>query len=70
MNCPYCNLNMEKGYLQSSHPAFWAEKKKKLFFTPDEVGDIKVTVGIWNGSFSDAWVCRKCKKMIVDLTIE
>ena len=31
MICPYCNVNMEKGYLQSAHPAFWGEKKKKLF---------------------------------------
>ena len=30
MICPYCNVNMEKGYLQSAHPAFWGEKKKKL----------------------------------------
>ena len=70
MICPYCNVNMEKGYLLSAHPAFWSERKKKLFFHPDDEGDIAVTKGIWNGSFADAWVCRKCGKMIVDLTIE
>ena len=70
MICPYCNANMEKGYLQSSHQAIWSGKKKKICFLPDEEGDIKVTKGIWNGSFADAWVCRKCGKMIVDLTIE
>ena len=70
MICPYCNMSMEKGYLQTARPAHWSEKKKKVSFTPDAEGDIKVTEGFWNGSFADAWVSRNCKKMIVELKIE
>ncbi len=69
MICPYCNMNMKKGYLQSARPSLWSDKKKDLFFTVDKSYDIKVTKGYWTGCYADAWVCRRCKKMIVDLDI-
>lgn len=67
MECPYCKMNMRKGYLQSARRAFWGQEKKKHFITPDPEYDIPVTKGYWAGCYADAWVCRRCKKLIIDL---
>lgn len=64
MNCPYCNSEMEKGFIQSGRPVFWAVKKRRIFFLPDN--DLEVTSGFWNGCFATAFLCRNCKKIILD----
>ena len=67
MNCPYCNTKMQKGYLQSSHPFFWGVRKRKISFTASEEGDIKVSVGFWNGCTAESWYCAGCNKLITEV---
>ncbi len=31
MNCPYCNIEMEKGVIQSEQEIAWKRKKALLF---------------------------------------
>lgn len=66
MNCPYCNSEMEKGYLQSPRPVFWSRKSKNLF-TAAGSGDIRLTKWGWNCYNDKAYVCKGCGKMIIDL---
>lgn len=66
MKCPYCNQEMENGFVQSARDIFWGEKKHKLFFTPNEK-EVKLAIGGLNGCIINAYYCRDCKKIIIDL---
>ena len=60
MNCPYCNKEMEKGYIQSRDGLGWNAKKR--------------IVSALSGTFADqdlgkavvAFRCKECKKMVID----
>ncbi|MGE5494433.1 MAG: PF20097 family protein [Burkholderiales bacterium] len=68
MKCPYCNGEMEQGYLQSSRPVFWSRKNKQVFTVPSASrGDISLTKYGWNCSKDKAYLCRSCKKIVIDL---
>ena len=65
MKCPYCNEEMERGYLKSSQRIHWG-KEKALGFLPD---DIKLTKDFWKGFFEgfyvEAYHCRHCGKIVI-----
>ena len=67
MKCPYCNHEMEHGYIKSSQRMYWG-KEEKLGFLPD---DIKLTKNFWNGFFEGNFVeshhCSHCKKIVISL---
>ena len=70
MLCPYCGEEMGKGLVQSARTIFWSRKKKKLFFIPNESeGDVVIAGGA-NGSIKEAYLCKTCNKVTVDLTKE
>lgn len=62
MKCPFCDNEMENGYIQSARDIFWGRKKHKLFFMNDE---ISIASG-WNGSTKEAYACKVCQKIIID----
>jgi len=73
MKCPYCQNEMEKGYLQSRDGLAWTGKKHLISaFSPyfsdavslssDGVSAAPKTV--------DAYLCRSCKKVIIDYSTE
>lgn len=68
MKCPYCDSEMERGFLQGPKGVFWSDKARRLDFYPRELrGDI-VIAGEWErSSGDDAWLCRKCGKLVVDV---
>lgn len=71
MKCPYCNEEMEKGYIRSSHYMFWG-KEKELGL---DVNDIRLShrsvkefaKGFFKGFFVESYHCGKCNKIIVSL---
>jgi hypothetical protein len=68
MKCPYCDKEMIPGYLQGPRGVFWTDKAKNFFFFPRETkGDI-VIAGTWGRSSGDnAYLCRSCGKIIIDV---
>lgn len=67
MLCPYCGKEMEKGLIQSARPIFWSIKKKKMFFIASSAqGDISIAKG-GNGCVREAFLCKDCNKIQVDL---
>lgn len=67
MKCPYCDGEMEQGYINSSQRMFWG-KEKELGFV---YGNIKLSKnpmrGFFCGHYVPSWYCDKCRKIIVSL---
>lgn len=65
MKCPNCNNEMEKGVLQSGQIILWAKKKHHLSLNAKE-GDVELGKNYMGGCSLPAYICRSCKKVIVD----
>ncbi len=68
-NCPYCNEEMEMGYIQCRDGICWTEKKRLVAALPS-LSKASVRLGMENGLFSgviaEAYLCRACKKIVID----
>lgn len=69
MKCPYCNEEMEVGYIQSRDNLSW-NKKKKLVASLSFLGKDSIILSqdgsMFSGSDVIAYNCTKCEKMIID----
>ena len=65
MTCPYCETEMEQGFIQGIRGVIWSKYKKRLFLIAED-DDIDIATGFWFGSYAAACHCRKCKKIIID----
>ena len=65
MKCPYCQDEMEKGYLQSAREVSFMTHLHKFSFRPGE-GEISLTEKNWTSPRCAAWCCRRCHKIIID----
>ena len=68
MICPYCQKEMEKGFLQSRDGLAWTSKKHKIAAFSCYTSDA-VTLSTDNSiapKTLDAYLCRTCKKVIID----
>ncbi len=66
MKCPYCDSDMERGYLQSKSPIIWCERKRHLAKIPTNPRDIGVSDGELTGFYAEAFYCRACNRMITE----
>jgi hypothetical protein len=57
---------MENGFVQSARDIFWGGKKHKLFFKPSNDNEFIIADG-WNGCAINAYCCRDCEKIIINL---
>ena len=64
MNCPYCGKPMEQGVLDSRGPVRWSESATGMSL-PTRRDDVVLgkALGILRAK---AWLCRNCRKVIVD----
>ena len=63
--CPYCNHELEEGYLISNgQRLLFSDKKMKLLYTVDG-NDILLDKHKF-AAYHKAYVCRNCKKIIMD----
>ena len=69
MNCPYCNKDTECGVIQSQHEIRWREARH-IFITHKETDVTLSGRNIWKGSAARAYLCRECKKIIIDYSAE
>ena len=68
MKCPFCNEEMEKGYIKSSHLIHWGKDRKLGFFPNDDLKLVKRgRMGFVRGHFAEAHYCGSCRKIIVEL---
>lgn len=67
MLCPYCGDEMDKGFVQSVKKIFWTRKWKKIFWIPDSSKDDIIISGDMNGWTKEAYLCKNCKKITIDL---
>ena len=65
MNCPYCNEELENGYIKSSHSVYWGPNRKLGLVGNDFVLAKPSLKGIFEGLFTEAHCCKKCKKIII-----
>lgn len=70
MKCPYCDLEMESGFLQSSSEIFWGPRKHKAFFTPTHEDEVLLANGFLTGSAVIANCCRNCQKLILNYELD
>ena len=73
MKCPYCGNEMEQGFIQSPQEISWKKGDKRpllgraLFH---EGSVILSELSFMKGSAVTAFLCRDCKKVIIDYSDE
>ena len=76
MKCPYCGNEMEIGLIQSPHEIAWTKGNKKYTFSlgrfhKGSVTLCPLTLKTFAGGCSvEAFLCRSCKKVIIDYSDE
>lgn len=66
--CPYCNNDMEKGYIQCRDKLYWSKKIRKVAAIPPIDQSIPLAIqdiSIFKGTAIEAYNCSKCKKIII-----
>ena len=63
MNCPYCQQQMESGYLSSRSPVFWSETVSG-FPIPSRREDVLLGGKLGLVVRPQAFLCRNCKTVI------
>lgn len=67
MNCPYCNNEMEKGYIQSSKEVYYTTKPTKFaLLASAKIEDINLTKGIFAPVTIESFNCPVCKKILIN----
>ena len=65
MTCPFCNEELEKGYIKSSHAIQWGPVRELGLVNGDIVLAKPSVKGIFEGLFVESHCCNKCRKIIV-----
>ena len=66
MKCPYCNNEMECGWIQSNKQVFYTNSETYLPIPIAKKDDIKLTANRISPAKCYAWNCRSCRKIIID----
>lgn len=68
MNCPYCNKEMQSGYVQCRDGLYWTPKKQKVAALSG-MGKGAIAIGNDKGymanSYATAFHCENCKTVII-----
>ena len=73
MNCPYCNQEMEDGIIQGRDELSWKKGTKRPLFGRAMFHDDSVVLSELSyikGAAVIAYLCRSCKKVIIDYSDE
>ncbi|NMA84008.1 MAG: hypothetical protein GX962_09120 [Epulopiscium sp.] len=65
MKCPFCNNEMEQGFLQGMRRVAWVKNQHKVSLLPKQ-GEILLENNTFRDFVFSAWICKKCKKIVVD----
>ena len=64
MNCPYCEVEMKKGYLAGLTIVTFSEKYRKVSLHPRK-GDIVIALNSGNVAHKASWYCAECETIIL-----
>ena len=64
MNCPYCNREMKKGFIDAKGTPIWTQSVKITQIALKNEVKLNDYMGIW---CSVAHYCKDCGKIVVDL---
>lgn len=67
MRCPYCNEEMEKGYLQTARDLYWTKNPKKVLMIANLDDDILIGKTTFGGVLAEVDMCPNCKKIVIDI---
>ena len=73
MKCPYCEKETELGFIQSPQEISWKKDDKIPLFGRAKFHEGSVILSelsFMNGSAVTAFLCRECKKVIIDYSDE
>jgi hypothetical protein len=70
--CPYCQSDMESGYIQCRDGISWSKQKRTIAAiqplnkrkNPSVI--LATSSGPFVGSVAEAYICTKCKKVVID----
>ena len=65
MKCPICNQEMEQGYIQTGQRIAWTKNIHKVSLLP-KPGEIMLENNVFKGSAFTAFICKSCKKIVMD----
>ncbi len=65
MRCPYCNEEMQQGYLQTGQRIAWTKKIHKISLLPKD-GEVLFANNTIRGTSFQAYICKGCKKVLFD----
>ena len=63
MNCPYCNQEMEHGYVTSGREVFFSKEAGGFFHGMG--GDIRLTKKNYTFPQTEAYCCKQCHFIII-----
>ncbi len=66
-DCPYCGKPMKSGYVQSSHPIYFNEGRRRFFASGDLRSKSISDLGAIKAPSVPAAYCQHCKKIILNL---
>ncbi len=64
MNCPYCGVEMKKGYLQSMKEVLYTDTPHRVLPIP-RGDDLRLTTNRISPATCGAWRCAGCRKIII-----
>ncbi len=72
MKCPCCGNEMISGIVQSARQIFFTNKTHKNRFIPDASGNEEIMLSShnWTRPTCIAYHCAKCKKVVIDYSVE
>ena len=65
MVCPWCNREMEAGFLMSGKPIGFGLEEREAVLWPRKEGEVKLTKQFWTMPRTPAWHCPGCKRVVV-----
>ena len=67
MKCPYCGEEMEKGIIVSPEPINWLKEEHFINQPKKDQGEFTLAkASMSKRAAVEAWVCRKCQKVIIN----
>ena len=66
MKCPYCQNEMEPGYIKSNKHIIFTCNDSGLPIPISKKDDIKLTANMISPATCYAWNCRTCQKIIIE----
>ena len=64
MRCPWCGGGMTAGVIRSGQTVFFTTEPG--FLDIPDTGDVTLTRHNWTGPTAEAYLCPRCRKVVID----